>query len=126
MSGLLAQLLKFSLVGVLNTFVGLLVIWALTLSDVSPYLANAGGYLAGLAVSFFLNRSWTFAVEDGWPVLRYIACFCVCFCVNLLVLTAGLNLTSLSVYLVQGGAVVSYSLLFFVLCRVFVFRRTLA
>jgi len=53
--------LKFVVVGVANTLIGLLAIylckWLLGFGDA---VANISGYMIGLAVSFGLNRGWTF------------------------------------------------------------------
>jgi putative flippase GtrA len=52
---------KFAVVGVANTVVGLAAIylckWLLGFNDA---LANITGYTVGLIISFLLNRGWTF------------------------------------------------------------------
>src|SRR5690348_2525457 len=58
MIGLLA---RFSLVGIVNSTIGLAVIAILDLGfQVRPALANALGYLMGISISFFLTRSLVF------------------------------------------------------------------
>ena len=70
---LIFQFLRYSLVGLLNTALGLLVIWGLMLAGFGPYSANVAGYAVGLVLSFFLNRAWTFhAQRESWPVARFL------------------------------------------------------
>jgi putative flippase GtrA len=124
MTPLLGQFLRYSWVGVLNTALGLGVIWGLMGAGVGPYLANAIGYGAGLALSFFLNRAWTFRARDtGWPVLRFLIAFAIAYAANLVVLSVGLRVAPGAAYALQFAAIGTYSVLFFLLCRFFVFDR---
>jgi putative flippase GtrA len=122
MKSLLGQFLRYSGVGVLNTALGLAVIWGLMALGTGPYLANALGYAAGLALSFVLNRAWTFRARGtGWPVLRFLLAFAVAYAANLAVLSAGLAIAPGAAYAAQFAAIGTYSVLFFLLCRFFVF-----
>ena len=57
------QLIRYSLVGVANTALTLGLIFAgLHLLSLNEYAANAIGYAAGIASSYFLNSRWTFRV----------------------------------------------------------------
>jgi putative flippase GtrA len=119
---LMGQFLRYSGVGVLNTALGLAVIWGLMALGTGPYLANALGYAAGLTLSFVLNRAWTFrASGTGWPVLRFLIAFAIAYAANLAVLSVGLAIAPRSAYAVQFVAIGTYSVLFFLLCRSFVF-----
>lgn len=54
--------IRFCSVGVLNTLIGLAIIFGLMrFGGVQYVLANAIGYAIGMMLSFALNRSWTFA-----------------------------------------------------------------
>ncbi len=58
------QILTFLLVGVVNTAVGALVMFALyNLAHCSYWISSAANYVAGGIVSFFLNKHFTF--HDG-------------------------------------------------------------
>jgi len=119
------QLLRFLLVGVANTAVGLGCIWALIgLAGWADLPANATGYAVGLASSFVLNRRWTFAHRGAlWPALwRFVLVFGVAYAANvaaLLALGEGLGLNR---YLAHALATVPYTLLFFAGSRLFAFR----
>src|SRR5207244_4508227 len=53
--------IKFVVVGVGNTLLGLTIIYALKgLAGASDVAANVVGYLVGASVSFSLNKTWTF------------------------------------------------------------------
>jgi putative flippase GtrA len=117
--------LRFLLVGLLNTAVGLLVVticgeWL----GWSPYLANAVGYAAGLAFGFVMNRVWTFADRRRAAITapRYLIAFGISYGANLVVLAGGLRVLSLPTTISQAAALSTYSLVFFLLCRYFVFE----
>lgn len=55
------QFIRFLLVGVANTAFGYAIIFSLMyLASVSPEISNFFGYLAGLVLSYILNRNFTF------------------------------------------------------------------
>ncbi|RYH06631.1 GtrA family protein [Tropicimonas sp. IMCC6043] len=122
MRALFSQFLRYSWVGLLNTALGLFVIWGLMLAGLGPYAANVAGYAAGLVLSFFLNRTWTFrAQEAGWPVARFLCAFAIAYGANLTILTLGLEILPGAAYALQPVAIGIYSVVFFLLCRFFVF-----
>ena len=71
-----ATALRFMLVGIVNTLVGLGSIFAAKgIFGIGDVAANAIGYGIGLLVSFSLNRSWTF--RHNGPVVRAIVAFLI-------------------------------------------------
>jgi putative flippase GtrA len=121
---LVAQVLRFMAVGTLNTLLGLTVIYGLVyFADVNPFLANAMGYAAGLAVSYGLNKNWSFEGSRAapQPLLRFLLVTSVSYLVNILVLSILLTQLHTSVYVAQVIALLSYTAMFFVGCRLFVF-----
>ncbi len=61
-SSVTIQVLKFGLVGILNTAVDLAAFAMLLFVFDQPWpVANAGAYSIGMCCSFWLNRRWTFA-----------------------------------------------------------------
>ena len=118
---------RFLSVGLFNTFVTYLLIvgtkWLLGWTDLS---ANALGYVAGVCVGFVLNRSWTF---DGTydrtteRAMRYVATFFLAYLVNVFVLALGLNVLRINGYIAQLITMPFYSLVFYLLCRTWVFRK---
>lgn len=118
------QLLRFLLVGVANTAVGLgtifLLKWAAGMDDVP---ANLIGYLLGLCLSFALNRNWTFGHRGALlpAALRFAAVFAVAYAANLLTVLLLRDVAGLNSYLCHVLAMFPYTALFFIGSRVFVF-----
>lgn len=74
--------LKFLLVGVFNTFIGLGIMFFLKNGLKWPYwIATFSGNTAGAAVSFLLNREFTFnskvPIKDG--AVRFTAVILICY-----------------------------------------------
>lgn len=117
---------KFLSVGVVNTVVGLLIIyaskWLLGLSDA---LANAAGYGVGVCVSFMLNRKWTF--RDGGAfspaLLRFILVFSIAYPINLLCVLYMIRQLGFNSYLAQALGTPPYTITFYLANRYFVFRK---
>ncbi len=120
-----ATVIRFALVGLVNTGVGYGVILLLHYGlGVDPVLANAGGYLAGMLLSYTLNRRYTFASRrpHGQALPRFGMAAAGCFALNLLVLQIGLAALALPVALAQALAVGSYTVAFYFANRFLVFR----
>lgn len=123
------QVARFLVTGIANTAVGLAVIvFCAEVLGFSAYLANAMGYAAGLALGFALNRNWTFGDRQGLrrTAPRYLAAFAVSYAMNLLVLTVCLRLLQLPAVFAQAAALATYSVVFYLLCRLLVFGSTAA
>jgi putative flippase GtrA len=121
-------LIRFGLVGVLNTAVGLTVIEGLDLGlHLEPHLANAGGYAVGMGIGFALNRGFVFRNDGhiGRTGAKYLAAVAVAFIANQTVLAGALHLYSgmaLGRLAAQITAMASYTLLLFAICRAWVFK----
>lgn len=83
---LATELVRFSIVGVINTGVDLGLFLLLTrLAGIDPLLANIFSFTAGAANSFLLNKYWTFGVGGRrWEVATQATRFAV---ITLLVLS---------------------------------------
>lgn len=120
----MTRFLRFVAVGVLNTLFGLGVIFAakalLAWDDLG---ANVLGYASGLALSFALNRTWTFrhrgAVHPA--LLRFVAAFAFAYLVNLATVFGLRDLAGADSYLAQAAGVLPYTLCFYLASRHFVF-----
>jgi putative flippase GtrA len=123
--GVLKQFLSFGLVGLVNTAIGFGVIaLAQVVFGLHPVPANMLGYAAGLTNSYLMNRAFTFrgAAHSGAAMLRFGLAFVLSYGVNLAVLLSGLRLLPEAALLWQGLAMVSYTIVFFALSRLYVFR----
>lgn len=121
------QLLRYGVVGVVNTCVGYALFWVgLRLFGLGPNAANAVSYAICLCLSFMLNRSFVFnsagpAKHAAW---RFALAFCVAFSLNQAILWGLLWGGWLSPEIAQLFAMVAYTVLFYLLSKFFVFRDT--
>jgi putative flippase GtrA len=125
MSGLISQSLRFGAVGMVNTAIGLLAIYAVIFFfNTGPAIANAIGYAIGLTVSFALNRFWTFS--DTQSISRvlpsYLLAAAISYLVNLSVVLLGTYHFGVGPYLVQFFGIGGYTVSMFLGCRWFVFQ----
>ena len=114
---------RFGVVGVINTFITLLVIAVLTWLGATPFVANAVGYAAGLLNSYFGNMKWTFKSDSSWGrSARFFAAFCICYTVNVFILQISLPLAQYQILIPQLIAMAAYTVLFFIFSRAWVFK----
>ncbi len=76
------QLLKYGLVGVINTLITLVVFYLLNTHAGAPYgLANIVAYIAGVINSFMMNRAWVFKAKGniGRQALLFAGGFALCW-----------------------------------------------
>jgi putative flippase GtrA len=118
------QLLKFALVGVLNTGVGYAVIFGcMYVLGLGAVLSNVLGYAVGLVVSYSLNRSFTFRSSGARraEMIRFVAIFLLAYLANLGVLVLLIRRFAWHEGLAQVVAGVVYFGLSFVLNKYYVF-----
>jgi putative flippase GtrA len=123
-AGLSLQFARFVVIGVLNTAVGLTVIFgAKALLGWDDLPANVAGYAVGLAASFSLNRRWTFRDRGrvSPALLRFLAAFALAYLANLATVFALRDLAQVDSYLAQAAGAVPYTVLFFLASRALVF-----
>ncbi len=116
---------RYVLVGVANTIVGLSVIYAaMYFLHFSDALANSMGYLVGVIVSFVLNRNWTFAHSGSIaPALaKFIGVLVVAYFANLATVLALIDVLGFNRYVAQAIGVLPYTALGYFGSRYFAFR----
>jgi putative flippase GtrA len=120
-----ARPVKFALVGVANTLLGLLVIyagkWGLGLADLP---ANALGYLTGLALSYTLNARWTFSFRGRHAVAlpRYVLVVLAAYLANIATVYAALGL-AINSYIAQAAGIIPYTVVGYLGTAFFAFRN---
>ena len=122
------QLLTFCAIGVANSLLGLAVIFALKwLAGMPDVGANFIGYAVGLAASFFLNKTLTFAHRGNYlgTAVKFGLVQLLAYGANLLtvllLIRAGTN-----TYLAQAAGIVPYSAIGFLGGKYFAFRSIAA
>lgn len=79
-----SDLLRFALVGCVNTLVGFAIMFGMyNLGHFSYWVSSAANYILTSILSFFLNKYFTFRNTDTDPgqVLRFIVNIAVCYLV---------------------------------------------
>lgn len=124
--GELERIARFLAVGVLNTCVGLGVIYACKyFGGIGDVPANAIGYIVGVVHSFFWNRRWTFAhTGRALPAAaRFVGVFLVAYVANLVTAMTAIEMIGIDSYLAHAIAIIPYTALFYLGSRHFVFSR---
>lgn len=117
---------RFALAGILNTAVGLSVIFGLTYLRVSPVLSNAAGYALGLTVGFISAKGYVFR-SDGQitdEAKRYLGAFAFSYLVNLSILLFAIHAINFKPLLCQVIAISCHAGTMFLCSRLYVFRIT--
>ena len=119
------QLIKFGLVGVVNTLLTAGTIWILLkVFHFSDYFSNILGYTIGLTNSFIWNRRWTFEstlnIKD--TLLRFIITFAICYLIQLGNLYILLHFTTFSSYICQLLSIIVYTVINFSLNKYYTFK----
>ncbi|MGE5522408.1 MAG: GtrA family protein [Rhodospirillaceae bacterium] len=123
---MLWSLFKFLMVGVLNSAVGLAVIFiAKSAGSMGDVPSNVLGYAVGLVVSFVLNRGWTFRhTGDALPAaLRFATVILVAYGLNLATVLWAIHVLQMDTYVSQALGIVPYTLFTFVGLRYYAFRE---
>jgi putative flippase GtrA len=124
--GIPRDLIRYLSVGVINTLVGLSVIYlcmyALHATDT---IANLAGYSVGLLCSFVLNRRWTFSSQDPITsqLVRFLLVLLVAYLANLGTVLGLTRLFGLNRYLAQAIGTGPYTAIGYLGSRFFAFRR---
>lgn len=118
------ELAKFASVGVLNTGVGLAIIyslkWALLWGDVA---ANLTGYLICIGFGFVLNGRWTFGKSalNTRELVGYFLVAGVAYLMNLMAVLASIKVLNLAGDWAQLVGVPVFTLTSYLLNKIFVF-----
>ena len=111
--------------GVVNTIVGFIVIFSAMALGFSPTVSNVVGYAVGFTLGFVLSKKFVFRSNGHfvWESVRYLIAFVISFLSNLLVLHLALDYLNIHAVTAQIAAAVSYTVLMYVLTRLFVFGK---
>lgn len=120
------QMIKYGLVGVINTLITAVIIFTLMNGlGVSYQISNAIGYVAGFFNSFILNKLWTFKTSQTSTVSQFIkfaAVFAVCYLIQLGLVIILVEKLSISKNLSQLAGMVFYTLIGFLFNKLFTFK----
>ncbi|WP_064565157.1 GtrA family protein [Kosakonia oryzae] len=113
---------RFITSGIINTLVGYFVFFiCYKFIELSPAISNAISYAFGLVCSFILSATFVFSKTNQLRKrsIKFIICFFIAFMVNQLVLW--FLSSSINIYFSQIFAMASYTIVFYILNKYFVF-----
>jgi len=119
------QVVRFAIVGVANTLVGLALIYLGKLAGLNDVWANLVGYGICICVSFTLNRRWTFQ-HDGAAraaFYRYLIVVLCAYLANLGTVLFAIDIISANRYLAQALGVPVYTLVNYFGSKFFAFKN---
>jgi len=119
-----ARPLRFGVVGLFNTALGLGVIFgAKAFLGLGDLAANLLGYGLGLVSSFVLNRSWTFRHEGRAAAAfwRFGIAFVAAYALNLVTVFGLRDAAAMNSYLAQACGVITYTVSFYLMSVSYVF-----
>ena len=116
--------LRYALVGVANTAVGLGVIFVLMYMGAKPEVANLLGYIVGFFNSYFLNKKFTFKSHNSHKqdFVRFGVAMGVSYLINLAVLVVLHYEFGVDKYLSQIIANVSYTISGYAISKLWAFK----
>lgn len=121
------QLLRYLLVGALNTGIGLACIFsAIYFLGFGDVQANVAGYAVGILVSYGLHRVWTFEYRGqiGRSLSRFALVFAFAYGCNLLTVLLAHRVGNINLYLSQSFGVLVYVVIGFIGSRSYAFSQS--
>ncbi len=122
----LNELIKYGVVGVINTAMGYGVFWIFfRWLNFSPEAANAIGYVSALSLAFILNHIFVFSGStiSATSAARFVAAFSIAFLINQIVLLVLFRIFSVPPEVAQIFAMIVYTVVFYLINKNFVFHK---
>ncbi|HEX2927263.1 MAG TPA: GtrA family protein [Ruminiclostridium sp.] len=123
---LFGQMVKYGLVGVVNTVITMIILFLLqNVFGVSYKIANGAGYVAGFINSFVLNKFWTFKGNQKSTFsqfIRFALVFAVCYAIQLGLVVLLVEKVHIGKNISQLIGMVFYTLVSFLLNKLFTFK----
>ncbi|QCT99180.1 GtrA family protein [Campylobacter hyointestinalis subsp. hyointestinalis] len=112
------EITKFAIVGIINTIIGLTIIYVLIYLRFNDYTANLFGYVIGIFFSYILNKFYVFNNLRNninfKEIIIFIIIFIFSYLMNIVILNISLNyFTS---YVAQFFAIFVYTIFKIELC----------
>ena len=104
---------RFSIVGLINTFFGLLIIFLAKLTGLDDISSNLIGYACGIMLSFRLNSTWTFNYKGHQlkAFMKFIIIIIVAYFANLATVLFIINSLHINSYIAQPLGILPYTLI---------------
>lgn len=93
------EIVKYLLVGGINTAITLLVIFLLLYLGIGLYLSNIIGYIIGVGFSFIANTLFTFSTSlSFFRLIKFLLVCLACWCGNFLAIKTYLSFEPQAIY----------------------------
>lgn len=119
---------RFIIVGIINTVIGLSVIFFALYIGLGNFSSNILGYSCGLVNAYFLNKYFVFRVNNNklnrHELFLFLGVFILSYIANISVLYALLYF-GVHAYIAQTFAMITYSIFNFLLNKFLTFRKVL-
>lgn len=119
-----SRIWRFGVVGIVNTAIGLAVIYGALFAGLGDFASNALGYGCGLVVSFVLHRGWTFAGRTkSLPrdAAGFVLAWLTAYGLNLATIALGRSFGFIDNPFVQLAGVLVFTIAFYVITSRVVF-----
>lgn len=119
------EITKFAIVGIINTIIGLTIIYVLIYLRFNDYTANLFGYVIGIFFSYILNKFYVFNNLRNninfKEIIIFLIIFIFSYLMNIVILNISLNyFTS---YVAQFFAIFVYTIFNFILNKFITFKN---
>ena len=116
--------IRYSGAGLINTIVGVIVIFSAMALGFSPTISNMAGYAVGFFLGFVLSKKFVFLSNGHFASesLRYLIAFSISYLCNIFVLHLAISTFNIHPAISQLAASATYTLLMYILSSLFVFR----
>jgi putative flippase GtrA len=121
---MISRIWRFSIVGGINTAIGLAVLYGALFAGLGDFTSNALGYGVGLIVSFVLHRGWTFAGRTrtlSRDAVGFGLAWIIAYLANLAVIGVGRSFGFVENPFVQLASVLVFAAAFYLLTSRLVF-----
>ena len=117
-------LVKYLLVGVLNTIISASLIFFLMWQKFSPEFSNIIGYAVGICFSFMMNKFFTFQTQKKsfTEFAKFIISMLIAWSLNFVTLKFCLKF-GINAYIAQIIAIIIYTITGYLLSKIWVFKK---
>lgn len=126
-SKIFGQLIKYGLVGIINTSITAIIMYLLMNGFGVDYtISNAIGYIAGFFNSFMLNKIWTFKSNKASTIsqfIRFAVVFAICYILQLGLVVLFVEHFKISENISQLIGMIFYTLIGFFFNKIFTFKQ---
>ena len=120
------KFLRYILGGLVNTLITYItIIILLKIFKFKLIFSNFMGFSTGIITSFFINRNFVFKSSNFFlrnQIIRFLSAFIFSYFINVLLLYIFLWILPDQLFFPQAIAMIGYSLSFFSICRIYVFK----